>query len=152
MFALVSMATADAIITCWDTKIHYNFWRPITAIREGENDGNPDTAGNPAWPSFFNAPNYPDYTSGANNVSGATTTILTLLFGDRETFTLHSNVANTVPRSYTRLSDVARDVVDARIFMGIHFRFAETAGRLQGSLVALWTFTRHLRPNGWLRD
>ena len=56
MFALVTMATADAIITCWDTKIYYNVWRPITAIREGENDGNAETAGNPAWTSFFQRP------------------------------------------------------------------------------------------------
>jgi hypothetical protein len=148
MFALVSMATADAIITCWESKIHYNFWRPVTAIRDGENDGNPDTPGDPQWTSFFNAPNYPDYTSGANNVSGATTTILALLFGDREEFTLYSNVTDTAPRSYTRFSDAARDIVSARVYMGIHFRFADTTGRLQGSLVALWTFTRQLRPIG----
>lgn len=148
MFALVSMATADAIISSWDTKIHYNVWRPITAIREGENDGNPKTAGNPTWTSFFNAPNYPDYTSGANNVSGATTTTLEHLFGDKVEFTLFSNAAGATPRDYTRFSDVARDVVDARIFMGIHFRFADTVGLRQGRHVANWTFSHFLRPIG----
>ncbi|HEU4892142.1 MAG TPA: vanadium-dependent haloperoxidase [Vicinamibacterales bacterium] len=148
MFALVAMATADAIITCWDTKIHYNVWRPITAIREGDNDGNPETIGNPSWTSFFAAPNYPDYTSGANNVSAATTTILAHLFGDKMEFTLFSNAAGAVPRSYTRFSDVARDVVDARIFMGIHFRFADTNALRQGTHVADWTFSHYLRPIG----
>ena len=146
MFALVSMATADAIISCWDTKIAYNMWRPVTAVREGENDGNPDTVGNPAWTSFFNAPNYPDYTSGANNVSAATTTVFQHLFGDQVAFTLFSNAAGAVPREYSRFSDVARDVVDARIFMGIHFRFADTAALRQGTHVANWTVSHYLRP------
>ena len=148
MFALVSMATADALISCWDSKIFYNVWRPVTAIREGDDDSNPATAGNPNWSSLFNAPNYPDYTSGANNVSAATTTVLQHLFGDKVEFTLISNAAGAVPRSYTRFSDVARDVVDARIFMGIHFRFADTTALRQGNHVAAWTVTRYLRPIG----
>lgn len=148
MFALVTMATADTIITCWDTKIYYNVWRPITAIRAGENDGNADTAGDPTWTSFFNSPNYPDYTSGANNVSGATTTMLAHLFGDEVEFTLVSNATGAVPRAYTKFSDVARDVVDARIFMGIHFRFADTTALRQGRNVANWTFSHYLRPTG----
>jgi hypothetical protein len=148
MFALVTMATADTIITCWDSKIYYNVWRPITAIRDGENDGNADTAGNPTWTSFFNSPNYPDYTSGANNVSGATATILEHLFGDKVEFTLVSNATGAVPRTYSRFSDVARDVVDARIFMGIHFRFADTTALRQGRHVANWTFSHYLRPIG----
>ena len=148
MFALVSMATADAIITAWNSKIHYNVWRPITAIREGENDGNPKTAGDANWTSFFNAPNYPDYTSGANNVSAATTTTLEHLFGDKVEFTLFSNAAGAVPRPYTRFSDAARDVVDGRIFMGIHFRFADTTALREGTHVANWTFSHFLRPIG----
>ena len=148
MFALVSMATADAIISCWDAKIHYNVWRPITAIREGDDDGNPDTVGSPAWASLYNAPNYPDYTSGANNVSAATATILEHLFGDKMDFRLFSNAAGAVPRDYTRFSDVANDVVDARIFMGIHFRFADSTALRQGRHVANWTFSRYLRPIG----
>jgi hypothetical protein len=148
MFALVTMATADTIISCWSTKIHYNFWRPITAIREGENDGNPATVGDPAWNSFFAAPNYPDYTSGATNVAGATTTILEHLFGDKVDFTLVSNVSGSAPRTYSRFSDVGRDVVDARVLMGIHFRFADTFALLQGVKVANWTFSHFLRPIG----
>jgi hypothetical protein len=148
MFALVSMATADAIIACWDTKIHYNVWRPVTAIHEGNNDGNPNTAGDPEWKSRFNAPNYPDYTSGANNVSAATTTTLQQLFGDNVEFVLVSNAVDAVPRNYTRFSDVARDVVEARIFMGIHFRFADTTALRQGRHVANWTFGHYLRPIG----
>ena len=83
MFALVTMATADSIIASWDTKIHYNVWRPVTAIRQAENDGNPETQPNLTWTPFFNTPNYPDYTSGANNIGAAAASILQHLFGDQ---------------------------------------------------------------------
>jgi hypothetical protein len=71
LFALANMSAADAIITAWADKRYWNFWRPITAIREGENDGNARTAGDPSWLPYLATPPYPDYTSGANNVTGA---------------------------------------------------------------------------------
>ncbi len=64
LLALMNLAIADALMNAWDTKTHYNLWRPVTAIREGEDDGNPATAGDPAWQSLVNNPNYPEYTSG----------------------------------------------------------------------------------------
>ena len=66
LFALANLAAADAAIACWDSKRHFSFWRPVTAIQEGENDGNPGTIGDSAWEPLINTPNYPDYTSGAN--------------------------------------------------------------------------------------
>jgi hypothetical protein len=149
MFGLVSMAAADSLIAAWDAKIAWNFWRPVTAIREGDNDGNPRTIGDPAWTSYFAAPNYPEYPSGANNFSGAATTMLENLFGtDELSFSLFSNTASPSPgeRTYTRLSDAARDVVDGRIYMGIHFRFGDTAALRQGRHVANWAFGHYLVP------
>jgi hypothetical protein len=151
MFALVTMTTADALIACWDSKIAYNFWRPVTAIRLGESDGNPATVGDPTWASYFGTPNYPDYTSGANNASGATTTILESLLGHHVEFELFSNTPGALPRTYTTFAQVAADVVDGRIFMGIHFRFADTTARRQGEHVARWAYTRFLRPIGGSR-
>lgn len=149
LFALANLATADALITSWDSKRHYNFWRPVTAIQEGANDGNPDTVGDPAWQSLINNPNYPDYTSGANNVTGAMTRTLALFFGrDRMTFEVTSLAPLAVQktRTYHRFSDAAQDVVDARVYLGIHFRFADTAARTQGQRVAEWTFNHFLLP------
>jgi hypothetical protein len=150
MFALVNMALADAIIASWDSKIAWNFWRPITGIRNGDDDGNSRTIGRSDWAPFAGTPNYPDYTSGANNLSGAATTMLANLFGtDELTFSLFSNTAAPLSpsrRDYTRLSDAARDVVDARIYMGIHFRFADTTALRQGRHVANWAFGHFLRP------
>ena len=98
LLALGTLAIADAVITAWDSKIHYVFWRPITAIREGDNDGNAQTAGDPTWQPLINTPNYPDYTSGANNAVGALTRTLELFFGtDHITFTVFSHAPAGCP-------------------------------------------------------
>lgn len=149
LLALANLATADALITSWDSKKHYNFWRPVTAIQEGENDGNPSTAGDPTWQSLINNPNYPDYTSGANNVTGAMTGTLAHFFQrDVMKFEITSNAPNVVQRtrSYSRFSQAAQEVVDARVLLGIHFRFADTAARTQGRNVATWVYEHFLLP------
>jgi hypothetical protein len=150
--ALVNLAMADAVITAWDSKVAYNFWRPLTAIRLGNNDTNPDTVGDPTWEPLINTPNYSDHTSGANNVSGAATRALALFFGT-ENMTFTVNTTNTTPgipqtRTYHRFSDASLDVVDARIFEGIHFRFADEDARKQGRHVAQWVFGHFLKPLG----
>jgi hypothetical protein len=149
LFALANLAVADALISSWDSKKFYFLWRPITAINEGDNDGNPNTVGDPNWRPLINTPNYPDYTSGANNVVGAMTRTLQLFFGrDRMTFevTTLAPLAVQKTRTYHRFSDAAEDVVSARILLGIHFRFADTAARTQGRRVAEWGFNHFLLP------
>jgi hypothetical protein len=153
LFALASMATADAAITSWDTKNRFVSWRPIHAIRLGDTDGNPLTVADPTWEPLIATPPYPDHNSGANILVAATTRSLALFFGtDRMSFTLTTtNTGLTVEdtRAYERFSDVQREVVKARIYEGIHFRFADESGREQGVRVADWAFSNVLRP---LRD
>lgn len=149
LFALAEMAMADGTITAWDSKRYWNLWRPITAIREGNNDGNARTTGDPSWIPLFTTPNYPEYTSGANNLSGAATTMLRNFFGtDEFEFTITSNISGLTlnPRPYHRFSDAADDIVDARVFQGIHFRFGDRVGRRQGMHISNWTFSHFLRP------
>jgi hypothetical protein len=149
LFALCSLVMADAPITAWDSKLYFNFWRPITAIQEGDNDFNPATQGDPDWLPLVTTPPYSDYTSGANSLSGAVTRMLQHFFGtDRLTFRLTSNVPQVIQKSrtYHRLSDAADDVVDARIYDGIHFRTADEAARDQGEHVSNWAFGHFLRP------
>ena len=149
LFALVTLSMADAIITAWDTKVAYIFWRPITAIRLGDDDTNPWTIGDPDWQPLINTPNYPDYTSGANNVTGAATRALALFFGtDEMTFTVTTTNPTAIQqtRDYSRFSDAAEDVVTARVYEGIHFRFADAEGRKQGRHVAQWAFGHFLKP------
>jgi hypothetical protein len=149
LLALGTIAMADAVITCWDSKLHYAFWRPITATREGDTDGNDQTVGDPTWEPFLNTPPYPDYTSGANNGVGALTRTLELFFGtDHLPFTVVSEypLADPKTRTYQRFSELASDTVEVRIYHGIHFRFADEAGRIQGRSVAEWVFAHVLQP------
>jgi hypothetical protein len=143
LFALVNMAMADAAMSAWQSKIEYNLWRPSTAIQLGETDGNRHTVGDPTWQPLFANPPYPDYTSGANSLSGSATEMLRLFFRtDRVPFSM---IGPTSSRFFTRFSDVSHEVVDARIWMGIHFRFADLASRSQGQRVARWAYKYFLR-------
>jgi VCPO second helical-bundle domain len=149
LLALGTLAMADSLITAWDSKIHYVHWRPITAIQEGDNDGNARTIGDADWQPQINTPNYPEYPSGATNVAGALTRMLELFFGtDKITFTVISaNPAVPNTRTYQRFSDLSWETVDARIYQGIHFRFGDEAGRTQGRQVAEWAFRHFLQPD-----
>ncbi len=149
LFALANFAASDAAISAWNSKNTYVNWRPVTAIQEGDNDGNPKTKGDTGWHPLINTPNYPDMSSAANAFTRAMTMTLRLFFRkDHFTFQVVSNNPLALPntRTYHRFSDAARDVVDARVWEGIHFRFADLAGRKQGRQVAKWAFKHVLRP------
>jgi hypothetical protein len=159
LFALANLAAADSGIGVWDSKVHYNLWRPITAIREGDADTNPQTEGQADWTPFISSthlnaqnPPYPDYVSGANGLTGAYTAMLQLYFQtDYMPLAIHKASPATVPicttpRLYRKISDAAQEVVDARVLLGIHFRFADTAARTLGTRVAWHVFTHALRP------
>lgn len=147
LLALTNVSAADAMIVTWDTKRTYCAWRPSTAIFEGNNDGNPRTVGDPTWLPLFNDPPYPDYTSGANTITAAFMHTLALFFDDDAyTFTVTTTVPGQGTRTYGRFSAVMDDVVDARIYMGIHFRFADEGARRLGKKSANWAFSHVLRP------
>ncbi len=151
LFALADMAMADAQITSWNSKNYYVFWRPVTAIQEGNNDGNSRTAGDSTWLPLIATPPYPDYTSGANNVTSAAGQFTSRSSSGRTDMTFSVTTTNLGPtiqdtRTYRRFSDAAEEVVDARIYEGIHFRFADEAARKQGRQVASWAFKNFLRP------
>jgi hypothetical protein len=149
LFALAYLSISDSFITAWDSKLFFNFWRPITAIREGDNDFNPETVGDPNWLPLFPTPPYPDYTSGFNNVGGSLTRTLEHFFGtDYMTFTLTSTHPQAIQKTRTlyRFSDLSDDAVDVRILQGIHFRAADEEAQKQGRSVADWAFGHYLRP------
>jgi hypothetical protein len=151
LFALANMASADAVINAWANKRAYNFWRPSTAIINGDWDGNPQTDGDAAWLPLIADPPYPDYTSGANSISGAVVRSLENFFGeDKYTFDVTSNALENgqpiAPRIYHSFSALADDVIDARILLGIHFRFADTVARRQAKHSADQAFAHELQP------
>jgi hypothetical protein len=150
MFAGVSMSIADALISIWDAKYHYGFWRPITAIREADTDGNPATIADTQWTPLLTTPNYPDYVSGYSGVTGAFAAALGAVLGTRHLQVhLISTAVPNVRRGYDSARALDRDVVNARIWLGIHFRSADVRGLAMGQAVARWALARYLRP---LRD
>ena len=150
LFALVAMSQADTIIGVWDNKFHYNYWRPITAIQNGNVDGNPNTVGDATWESLILNPAYPDYTSGANGVSSSALYSMEHFFEtDNMEFsmmTTNTGPTNQDTRNYTSFSQAIQEVVDARVLLGIHFRFADEVSRDLGRNVAKWGFKNYLRP------
>jgi hypothetical protein len=138
MFAAVDMAVADGVITVWAEKLRTVYWRPSTAIQQGDADGNPATAGDTTWTPLLANPPYPDYPSGYNVVAAATARALHRLFGPDIDLTLTFTPAGgtTQTRTFPHESDLTGAVVDARIWLGIHFRFADVAGRDIGLAVA----------------
>jgi hypothetical protein len=138
ILAALNIAMADAAIGCWDQKLKYNFWRPITAIRESD----------PTWTPLFATPAHQDYPSGHSCISGAATAILADEFGERTSFTLRSDVLVGVPRTFRSFSEALEDVKDARVFAGIHFRTACDDGTALGKAVAQYVLDNafHGRP------
>jgi hypothetical protein len=148
LFAMVNVAGADGLINCWSDKAFFNFWRPITAIHEGDNDGNRRTHGDPGWTSFFPTPPYPDHPSGYNCITSAMMHTGDAFFGKRMTFSVVKITPNEadVTRVYKRFTDVIDDTIDARIYQGLHFRTAEVAGARIGKHVAHWMDKYFFQP------
>ncbi|HEX7863217.1 MAG TPA: vanadium-dependent haloperoxidase [Verrucomicrobiae bacterium] len=155
LFALVYLTASDGLITTWAGKLEYPTWRPLTAIREGQNDGNKHTIGDPNWQPLINTPNYPDHSSGANGLMSGAMKMLSLFFGtDKMTFTISTTNPNANPKvhTYYRFRDPALEVVEARILQGIHFRTADRDGRKVGLNVARWVYQNALLPIGEQTD
>ena len=148
MFAAVDMTVAGALITTWRAKLFYGTWRPSTAIQLADTDGNPATAPDPAWTPLVANPNYPEYSSGYNAVIGSFTGALEALFGRQLDLTLISTAVPGVTRHYGTGAALRADVVNARVWLGIHFRFADIAGRNVGLGVAGWTLRHYFQPAG----
>jgi len=144
LFVLSSMSAADSMINCWDDKAHYSFWRPITAIRNAAADGNPSTEPQADWLPFIatGTPPYPDHPSGYNCYAGAMMQTAQRFFGDAAvTIKLTSSVTGTT-RTYAKFTDVLADTIDARIYLGIHFRTPDVQGAHLGKQVADWVASR----------
>ena len=149
LFAMLNVAAADSLINCFDDKAFWNFWRPITAIHEGDNDGNRRTVGDAEWTSFIPAPPYSDHPSGYNCNSAAYFHTARAFFGTNK---MDFSVVKIVPgmpdvtRDYKRFTDVIDDTIDARVYQGIHFRPADVQGAGIGKKVARWLDRHFFQP------
>jgi membrane-associated phospholipid phosphatase len=132
LFMVLGVAEADAAITSWSYKFSDNFWRPVTAIRAGDTDGNPLTDADPNWTPLIVTPPFPATTSGHSTFSGAASTVLAGFFGDHYAFTDRGDPSQAATRSYTSFSQAADEAGMSRIYGGIHWSFDNTSGLASG--------------------
>lgn len=153
LLALTQMTVADAIICSFDGNYHYRFWRPLTAIQQGENDNNPDTEGDPSWGPVTAArvtPAIPSYPSAYSAAGRGGAELFKMYFGtDKKSFTIESHMT-AGERSYTSFSQFATDMGISRIYGGHNFRNDHLAGDKIGREVAKYVFEnnlKELKPN-----
>jgi hypothetical protein len=144
-FALLNMAISDALVSIFDTKYFYVFWRPVTAIRAGDSDGNPKTEGDTGWTPFITTPSFPSYASAHASGSGAAAKVLELLFGEGgHAITLSYPTVPGVILRYTTFRQITGDIDDARVYGGIHFRFDQEEGGKLGRRVGRYVVKHYL--------
>ena len=147
LFALYAVAMADSYIAVFDAKYTYNFWRPVTAIRNGDIDGNDATEREPAWEPFIATPMHPEYPCAHCINSAAGAAVLEAFFGDAvPPFSLTSPTAPGVTRKFSRLSDYVSESVNARVYDGVHYRTSGEVGAAMGRKIAEYTVQNYLKP------
>lgn len=158
-FALIYMASTDASIACFQAKYEFLFWRPETAVNLAETDGNAETQplpGGEYWAPYLDSHPHPEYPSGHSSVSGGLGSASQLVFGNEPGVEMSSTITRTIPgtnppvtvtvtRNWQAFSEGLTEVVDARVYSGLHYRFSDEAGARLGSQVARFAFTHVLR-------
>ena len=148
MFALTGQAIDDALIAVFEAKYYYNFWRPITAIRNGDIDGNDATERDPGWVPFVDAPLHPEYPCAHCIVSGAVGSVLVAELGSGPTPTLTSTspTAPGITHSWTSIDAFMAEVAEGRICEGVHYRNSAEVGTAMGKKIGALTAANGLRP------
>ena len=146
IMAAVDVSVSDAVVSTWDAKFHYGFWRPVTAIRLADTDGNPATDPDPTWTSFIPTPPYPDYTSGLNAFVGATSRALARVLHTQRIDLFITSIAAAQTRHYPYTGRINRDAIDARVWSGLHFRTADLVGNHRAQRVATYVVRHAFQP------
>ena len=145
LFAMLYLTAADSLISVWDDKAYWSFWRPITAIREADTDGNPKTVKDEGWLPLIPTPPYTEHPSGHTGLSGSIVATLKDFFGtDKIAWTDTNNGGLT--RSFTRFTQAIDEIIDARVWSGIHFHTADEQGAVIGKQVAKWRDRHYFGP------
>ena len=142
LYAMGYLIAADANIACYDAKYEFLFWRPISAIQQGDSDGNADTIGDPSWTPLLPTPPHPEYTSGHGCFTASTAEVLAAVLGTRNiNIDLTSDAPNVVKtvRHYNTVDELDTEIVNVRIWSGIHFRNSDVQGVEIGREVARWS-------------
>ena len=147
-FAAATQAMDDALIAVYEAKYHYSFWRPITAIRNGDIDGNDATERDPSWAPLIETPMHPEYPCAHCIVSGAVGTVLQAEIGagPMPLLTTTSPTAGGAARSWKSSDAFMQEVAQARIYDGVHFRFSTEVGTAMGKQISALAVAKYLRP------
>jgi hypothetical protein len=150
LFALISMAFHDALETTFTSQYHYGLWRPVTAIRRADEDGNADTTPDTDWESLLGTagtPPHPSYASNASSASASLATTLALFYGrDDIQFQINFGGNPNVSRNYRSFSELTNEIARSRVYGGVHFPFDIAAGQSAGRNVASYVFLNYLTP------
>jgi hypothetical protein len=139
------MAINDSLVASFLNKYHYNFWRPETAIRAGDTDGNSKTHADPSFLPFITTPCFPSYPSNHGSGSNGAAEVLRRLYGEGgHSITLSNPAVTAITLHYSRFKQITDDVSDARVYGGIHFRFDQEAGERLGRAVATSVYKNNL--------
>ena len=151
LLALQNMSGADAAINCWNDKYHYDFWRPWNAITTTLDDGNDATETDSSWTALITAP-YPEWTSGHNCLDGAHVAVLRMFFGDApggfQITSFNPSHGGSAVRTFDTFSQPLAELIEARIWAGLHYRSADVAGQLLGRNVAGYGAANYFQPVG----
>jgi hypothetical protein len=148
LFALLGIAMWDSVVACFETKYHFNLWRPVTAIREAGTDGNRRTEPDREWQAAVFTPPFPAYPSGHATFGGAARAVLENEFGlDGHSITLTNPVVPEIVLEYTSFEQITDDIDDGRIYGGVHYRFDQEAGAMMGRQIADYILGHSLRPS-----
>jgi hypothetical protein len=146
VMAMLLVAANDAIGACFETKYHYQFWRPVSAIRFADTDGNPATAVDAAWTPHVPTPNHPEYPAAHGCDDGATAEAIRSFYGTKKVrFAFDSTVTGTT-HVYESTDDLVHDVRNGRVWGGMHFRNSVVVGTELGKDVAKWVAKQHFQP------
>ena len=147
IFALLHMAMADGLISSMESKLYYEYWRPVTAIRAGDTDGNKKTEPDPEWLSLIDTPPYPSYPSNYASAALAARAVLEEVYGKGDHSITLTSISPSVDVTlhYTTFSQMTDDINDARVYGGIHYRFDQDAGSRMGWRVGSYILSNHLQ-------
>lgn len=144
IFAMADTAAADALIACWDTKYHYNLWRPFSAIPGGDTDGNPNTPADSSWAPLLGTPNHPEYASAHGCATTAMFTVLARLTAHSDALDIDlDSVTTGTTHHFSSVPQLMDEVSNARVWGGLHWRFSTDVGRRMGRSVALVVLGSH---------
>ncbi|HEU0293830.1 MAG TPA: vanadium-dependent haloperoxidase [Anaerolineales bacterium] len=149
LMAMGNLLGADALIGCFDAKYHYLFWRPLFAIRQGDGDGNPGTTGEPTWQPLLGTPPHPEYPSAHSCYTSSQAEVFVEVLGtQRIELDLTSTAPNVLQRTrhYKYARDLVQEIIDARVWGGIHYRESDVKGATLGRKVAHWALQRYFLP------